>query len=126
LATYTNEAVEVNWLPNAGAQSIRDVSVEIHTTVLKSPAPERTGSMLKIRLLLASAALAVTTAGCHASPLGSEAGTTGPLFGGQTLGSGHRTGGDSTVAGAGAPAATTTASPGETDTRSGNLFGSGT
>ena len=82
--------------------------------------------MLKIRLLLASAALAVTTAGCQASPVGSDAGPAGPLFGGHTLGSGHRTGGDSTVAGVAAPAATTTSSSGETDTRSGNLFGSGT
>lgn len=83
--------------------------------------------MLKIKLLLASAAMAaVTTAGCGASPVGSDAESTRPLFGGQTLGSGHRTGGDSAVAGVAAPAATTTSLSGETDTRSGNLFGSGT
>jgi hypothetical protein len=69
--------------------------------------------MLNARSFLVVAALTGIAAGCQASPLGNDAPNAGPLFGGQTLGSGHTS--DSM------------ATPEiETDGRSGNLFGSGT
>jgi hypothetical protein len=75
--------------------------------------------MRKRRLFLPIAAIAaVCAAGCEALPTATDAPNAGLLFGGHTLGSGHRTDGDSTTA--------TTSSSGETETRGGNLFGSGT
>ncbi len=73
--------------------------------------------MGKARLLAIVAATTTIAAGCQASPV--DAASAGPLFGGQTLGSGHRMDGDSS-------AAASTTSSSETDTRTGNLFGSGT
>lgn len=76
--------------------------------------------MLKGKPFLVVAAIAVMTAGCQAPPTWNDVASDGPLLGGQTLGSGHRSDGDSSGS------AEATSSSGETDTRSGNLFGSGT
>ena len=61
--------------------------------------------MLKARLFLASAVLAILTTGCRDSPAATDPGSiAGPRFDGQTLGSGHRdestaaTGADATMA----------------------------
>jgi Spy/CpxP family protein refolding chaperone len=75
--------------------------------------------MLKPRLFLLAACTAVVAAACQASPVASDAGNASPQFGGQTLGSGHRSDGDGTMA-------TEITGDSTDDARTGNLFGSGT
>lgn len=77
--------------------------------------------MLKARSFLVVATVTVIAAGCQASPVGHDVAKTDPLFGGQTLGSGHRTESDS-----GGSAETTMSATSDSDARGGNLFGSGT
>lgn len=80
--------------------------------------------MQKTRFFLAAALIATIAGGCHVSPVGSNVEShAAPLFGGQTLGSGHRTDGDDSTAATGQDA--TVASDSSTAGRGGQTLGSG-
>lgn len=79
--------------------------------------------MRKTRFFL-FAALIATIAGCQVSPVGSNVESdAGALYGGQTLGSGHRTDGDDNTTATGQDA--TMAADSTTTERGGQTLGSG-
>lgn len=80
--------------------------------------------MQKTRFFLVAALIATLAGGCQVSPVGSNAESdVGALYGGQTLGSGHRTDGDDGTTGTGLDA--TIASDSSTTGRGGQTLGSG-
>lgn len=80
--------------------------------------------MQKPRLFLVAALIATVAGGCQVSPVGSNVESdAAPLFGGQTLGSGHRTDDDGSTTATGLDA--TVASDSSTTGRGGQTLGSG-
>ncbi len=86
--------------------------------------------MQKTRFFLVAVLIATIAGGCQVSPVGSNVESdASPLYGGQTLGSGHRTDGDDSTTATGLDATMAGDSPttsSSDETRSGNLFSSGT
>jgi hypothetical protein len=79
--------------------------------------------MQKTRFILVTTLIATVAGGCQVSPVGSVESDAAPLYGGQTLGSGHRTEGDDSTTATGQDATMAGDSP--TTGRGGQTLGSG-